>query len=455
MALLRAIFKHPILSGLFAATIGGIVLLTLIVVFLDPIKAILADQFWFSVILSLAIFGLVMTAVAYCILLERKVSAWIQDRYGPNRVGPKGLLQPLADGVKLLLKEDITPDHVDRALFVLAPFMMFVVALIGYAVIPWGGTFRWPWMSPDAPPLIAQVASIDIAVLYILAVGSMGVYGVVLGGWASNNKYAFYGAMRAAAQMISYEIPLGLVVLTAVITVGYLLPADQAMNCLRLEGAVAAQTATTASGWAWWIVVYHPVAALLLFIAALAEANRAPFDLAEAEQELIGGFHTEYSAMKWAMFFLGEYAHMITSSAFMISLFWGGYTLPYCTALNTSDAWYWMIARIAVFCVKIAIFIGAYMVVRWSLPRFRFDQLMRLAWKSLVPMGMAILATQIVIVYFGWPQWVSLPVNIVVLIAGIGVSLMGSAPITGRQQSLLNREREIREQEYELQHAGV
>lgn len=449
MALLRAIIKHPILSGFLAVSIGGIVVLTLIVMFLDQIKWLLTDQFWFSNILSMAIFGGVMTAVAYCILLERKISAWIQDRYGPNRVGPLGLLQPLADGAKLLLKEDITPGHVDRALFVLAPFMMFVVALIGFAVIPWGGSFRWPWMDADATPLVAQVASIDIAVLYILAVGSMGVYGVVLGGWASNNKYAFYGAMRAAAQMVSYEIPLGLVVLTAVVTVGYLLPVDQAMDCLRLEGAVAAQSG------GMWLVVYHPVAAMLLFIAALAEANRAPFDLAEAEQELIGGFHTEYSAMKWAMFFLGEYAHMITSSAFMICLFWGGYQIPGWTWLNTDESWLAMLCRIGVMGAKIGVFIAAYMVVRWSLPRFRYDQLMRLAWKSFVPMGLVILAGQIVIVYFGWSQWISLPLNLAVLVAGAAISLRSKTPITGRQQSMLVREQAVREKEYELQHAGV
>lgn len=454
MALIRAIFKHPILSGFLAISFGGIIALTLIVMFLDQIKWLLSDQFWFSNILSMAIFGGIMTAVAYCILLERKISAWIQDRYGPNRVGPMGLLQPLADGAKLLLKEDITPGHVDKALFVLAPFMMFVVALIGFAVIPWGGSFRWPWMDADAAPIVAQVASIDIAVLYLLAVGSMGVYGVVLGGWASNNKYAFYGAMRAAAQMISYEIPLGLVVLTAVITVGYLLPADLAMDCLRLEGAVAAQ-APHAGGWTMWVVVYHPVAAMLMFIAALAEANRAPFDLAEAEQELIGGFHTEYSAMKWAMFFLGEYAHMITSSAFMVCLFWGGYHVPWWTWLDTSDSALAMFARIGVITAKIAIFIAAYMVVRWSLPRFRFDQLMRLAWKSFVPMGLVILAGQILIVYYSLPQWISIIVNVGVLVVGAGASLMSTSPISGRQQSLLVKSQAVRDKEYELQHAGV
>ncbi len=390
-----------------------------------------------------------MSAVAYCILLERKISAWIQDRYGPNRVGPMGLLQPLADGVKLLLKEDIIPRHVDLSLFVLAPFMAFIVALIGFAVIPWGGSFRWPWMDPGDPLLYAQVASINIGVLYILAVGSMGVYGVVLGGWASNNKYAFYGAMRAAAQMLSYEIPLGLTVLTAVLTAGYLLPVESAMDCMRLEGAVAAQ-----SGWGW-IVLYHPVAAMLLFIAALAEANRAPFDLAEAEQELVGGFHTEYSGMKWAMFFLGEYAHMITSSAFMTCLFFGGYRIPGLDWLNTDPSGLAMLCRIFVMAGKIGLFIALYMAVRWTLPRFRYDQLMRLAWKSFVPMAMAILAVQVLIVYFAWPQWISAPANILILfIVGV-VGLLRSAPITGRQQSLIAQSRATGGTSHGLGHAGI
>ncbi|HWL95021.1 MAG TPA: complex I subunit 1 family protein, partial [Phycisphaerae bacterium] len=208
---------------------------------MELVKTILADQFWFSILLALAVFGAIMTAVAYCIYLERKISAWVQDRYGPNRVGPAGLLQPLADGIKLLLKEDIVPWHVDRGLFLLAPFLAFAVSMIGFAVIPWGGEFRWPWM-PEGETIRAQIASIDIGILYIVAIGSLGVYGVVLAGWASNNKYAFYGGMRAAAQMLSYEVPMAMMILVAILTT----------RTLRLEDAVTWQAG------AWWAVVYHP-----------------------------------------------------------------------------------------------------------------------------------------------------------------------------------------------------
>ncbi len=391
---------------------------------IEFIMTILADQFWFSLLLALAIFGVIMTGCAYCILLERKISAWVQDRYGPNRVGPLGLLQPLADGIKLLMKEDIIPRHVDRGIFLLAPFLAFVVALIGFAVIPWGGEFRWPWM-PEGETIRCQIASIDIALLYILAIGSLGVYGVVLAGWSSNNKFAFYGAMRAAAQMLSYEVPMTMMVLVAILTTG----------SMRLEDAVTSQAAS------WWTVAYHPFAALILFITALAEANRAPFDLAEAEQELIGGFHTEYSAMKWAMFFLGEYSHMITTSAFMVALFFGGYLLPDflpgAAWVNESTGVLAMLARVGVVLVKIGLFIVLYMLVRWTLPRFRFDQLMALAWKSLVPMGLLIVFMQIWIVYKELPQWYSTVGNVVVLLVGGVFGAIAARPITGRQTSML------------------
>lgn len=391
---------------------------------IEFIKTMLADQFWFSLLLALAIFGVIMTGCAYCILLERKISAWVQDRYGPNRVGPLGLLQPLADGIKLLMKEDIIPRHVDRGIFLLAPFLAFVVALIGFAVIPWGGEFRWPWM-PEGETIRCQIASIDIALLYILAIGSLGVYGVVLAGWSSNNKFAFYGAMRAAAQMLSYEVPMTMMVLVAILTTG----------SMRLEDAVSSQAAT------WWTVAYHPFAALILFITALAEANRAPFDLAEAEQELVGGFHTEYSAMKWAMFFLGEYSHMITTSAFMVALFFGGYLLPDflpgAAWVNESTGVMAMLARVCVVFAKIGLFIVLYMLVRWTLPRFRFDQLMALAWKSLVPMGLLIVFMQIWIVYKELPQWYSTIGNVVVLLVGGAFGAIAARPITGRQTSML------------------
>jgi len=384
------------------------------------LKDILSDQFWFSVMLSLVVFGGIQGAVAYCILLERKISAWVQDRYGPNRVGPYGLFQPIADGLKFLLKEDIIPANVDRSLFIFAPWMIFVVALVGFAVIPWGGEFRWDWMPASARPLVAQVASVDIGLLYIVAVASLGVYGVVLGGWASNNKYSFYGGMRAAAQMLSYEVPLGMAVLTAVLTTGF----------LRLEEMVAWQAQHG------WTAMFHPVAALILFTTALAEANRMPFDLAESEQELIGGYHTEYSALKLALFFLAEYSHMITSSALMISMFFGGYLVPGWTWLNASPTFGAMVMRVLVFAFKISLFICMYMLIRWTIPRFRFDQLMRLAWKGLVPMTMALVALQGMIIYQDWPQWWALPGNAAILLAAGLLSAASGQAITGRQQSL-------------------
>lgn len=384
----------------------------------------LSNQFGFSVLLVPVLFGIIMLGVAYSVLLERKMAGWIQDRHGPNRVGPWGLLQPIADGVKALFKEDIIPGNVDRVLFVLAPWMIFVVALVGFAVIPWGGTFRWPWMAEEAEPIMAQVASLDIGLLYILAVASLGVYGLVLGGWASNNKYAFFGGLRATAQMLSYEIPLGMAVLVAILTTGH----------LRLEDMVLAQAGGA------WTVLYHPVAALLLFVAALAESNRIPFDLAESEQELVGGFHTEYSSMKHALFFLAEYAHMITASAFIVAMYFGGYLIPGWAWLNESPSAWAMIARMSVFGAKVVAMISLYMLVRWTLPRMRFDQLMRLAWKSFVPITMALVALQGVIVYTGWSQWLALVGNVVIVVVAAVVGAASGTPVTGRQQSLIERD---------------
>jgi len=392
---------------------------------------VLSDQFGFSVLLMLVVIGAMLGAVAYAILLERKISAWIQDRYGPNRVGPFGLFQPIADGVKFLLKEDVIPGNVDRALYIFAPWMIFTVAMLGFAVIPWGGEFRWPWMDEAARPIAAQVASIDIGLLYLVAVASLGVYGVVLGGWASNNKYSFYGSMRAAAQMLSYEVPMGLVILVAVLTTGH----------LRLEAIVGAQNGAIGpiSG-AHWLVLYHPLAALVLMIALLAESNRLPFDLAESEQELVGGYHTEYSAMKLALFFLAEYAHMITASALMVAMFFGGYLVPGWRWLNEDLSAWAMVARLLVFGGKIAVIICFYMVIRWTLLRLRFDQLMRLAWKSLVPMGLGLVCVQGLVIYFGCSQWWSLAGNAAVLLIAALVGAWRKAPITGRQESLMQGE---------------
>ncbi len=398
------------------------------------IQEILGSQLGLSICIICLGLAVILTADAYCIYFERKVSAWMQDRYGPNRVGPLGLLQPLADGIKFILKEEFIPARADKILFYIAPALGVIIALVGFVILPIGGRVHWSWM-PEGTTLLAQGASVDIGVLYLLAVGSLTVYGVVLGGWASNNKYAFYGAMRSAAQMLSYEVPLGLALMTLILTMGQ----------LRLEGIVTGQIDSA------WNAFLHPVAFLIMLITALAETNRAPFDLAEAEQELIGGYHTEYSSMKFAQFFLAEYTHMITASGLLTALFLGGYeVLPFSRLLagvNGLSWLYWistsvspwaMVLRMAVFCGKISFFIFVMMWLRWTLVRFRFDQLMRLSWKALVPIGMAIVVVQGVLLYFGRPiSWISTAAEIGILVIAAMISLLSGKPITGRQLSLV------------------
>ena len=385
----------------------------------------LTTQFGFSVALMGGLIGLILTAVAYCILMERKVSAWIQDRIGPNRVGPFGLLQPLADGVKFLLKEDIISDRVDKVMFVLAPGLAFIVAGIGFAVIPWAGTVRLAGRD-----LLVQVASIDIGLLYILAVGSLAVYGVVLGGWASNNKYSFYGGMRGAASMLSYEVPMGLALLVVVMTAGE----------VRLENIVALQMGST------WNILLHPLAFIILLTTSFAETNRAPFDLAEAEQELIGGYQTEYSSMKMALFYLGEYFHMITAGAFLAVLFLGGWEL-----FPSSDklGWGWInwlnhdtgvvpaLARFSIMLLKVFCYIFFAMWIRWTLPRFRFDQLMSLCWKGLVPLGLGLVALVGVLVAWGRPIsiWATLG-NLAILGIMLVWMLIRQPVVTGREGNM-------------------
>jgi NADH-quinone oxidoreductase subunit H len=389
---------------------------------LAPVRSFLATQFGLSLAVMLVVLFLILNATALCILAERKISAWIQDRYGPNRVGFRGLFQPIADGLKFLLKEDINPAHVDKPLFVLAPGLAFGISLLGFAVIPWAGEVRWPWMPPETPALSTQVASLNIGFLYIIAVASIGVYAIVLAGYASNNKYSFYGGMRAAAQMISYEIPLGLALLVILLTTG----------TLRLEEIVAQQATS-----GLWYVLYQPLAFLLLLIGAFAETNRAPFDLAEAEQELVGGYHTEYSALKFGMFFLGEYAHMITNSALMIALFFGGWHLWLFPNIE-NQSWWAALARFGIYWCKIALFIAFYMVVRWTLPRFRFDQLMRLCWQGLVPAGCLLAAATSLLAAFGLQRhlpacWAT---NAAVLAACLLYAARSRSPITARQEDL-------------------
>lgn len=392
----------------------------------------LTSQFGVSITLAAVVIVVLLGATAYCIYFERKIAGWIQDRYGPNRVGPRGLLQPIADGAKMLLKEDVLPHHVDRILFVLAPALTFAVAMITFAAIPWGGQWQ-----VGEKLLNIQVANPDIGLLYILGVASMGVYGVVLGGWASNNKYSFYGAIRATAQMLSYEIPMGLCILVVVMTMG----------TLRLETITELQT--DPAYWLGvipqWNVFLHPLAFVILFITALAETNRAPFDLAEAEQELVGGYHTEYSALKFGMFFLAEYAHMLVGSAFIAVLFLGGWHFPGIPwAQPEATQWYAVVVKMLVLSGKIAAFIFLIMWIRWTLPRFRFDQLMRLAWKGLIPITLALFVLATVLVYTGHhrsPVW-ALSGNAVILVVALVAVGASRKTITGRQANLAPLERD-------------
>ena len=383
----------------------------------------MTSQFFVSIMLASVILAVLLGVVAYCIYFERKIAAWVQDRIGPNRVGPWGLLQPIADGLKFVFKEDVVPGHVDKKLFILAPAISFLIAFIGFAAIPWGG--QW---SIGGSLVDIQVANPDIGLLYILGVGSMSIYGIVLGGYASNNKYSFYGAIRATAQMLSYEIPMGLCILVVVLVVG----------TVRLEEITLQQTQYWAGVWPKWNVFLHPLAFFILFLTALAESNRAPFDVAEAEQELIGGYHTEYGALKFGMFFLAEYAHMITASALIAVLFLGGWHFPWLPWTQPeATQWYAVLAKIGVLCSKIALSLFVMMWIRWTLPRFRFDQLMRLAWKALIPITLALVVLATLLLYFGQQRTVwATAGNAAILVVMLVVGLVSQTPVTGRAANL-------------------
>jgi NADH-quinone oxidoreductase subunit H len=342
-----------------------------------------------SVVKILVVFTVVMVGVALLTLAERRICAWMQDRLGPNRVGPEGLLQPAADGLKNLLKEETLPANADRLLFVLAPAIAFVPALLTIAVIPFGSPLPTPW--GDIPLVVADL---PVGFLYILAIGSLGVYGIVLAGWSSNNKYSLLGGLRSSAQMISYEIALGMS------TVAVLLLAGN----VTLSAVVAAQQQSLLT----WNVFPLALAYFIFVVAAFAETNRLPFDLPEAEGELIAGYHTEYSAMKFSLFYIAEYSNMVTASALMATLFFGGWDIPF-THWDDAPPWtVWKtLATLAVFSVKVGFFLFLYIWVRWTLPRFRYDQLMALGWKVMLPLALgyvALLATAIWVLHerLGW-----------------------------------------------------
>lgn len=328
---------------------------------------------------TIVCFGL-MTAAAYLVLLERWMAAWVQDRKGPNRVGIPltniklfGLGQPLADGLKFIFKEEYTPSHVDKALYSLAPISILAAALATFAVIPFGSVLP-PFGPLDKPIELVVAPGVDVGLVYIFALSSMAVYGVILGGWASNNKYSFLGGLRSSAQLIAYEIPLGLGILGVVLASG----------SLRLDNIINEQAQTGV-----WNFFVQPLGFLVFLIAAFAESARLPFDLPEAEQELIGGYHTEYSGMRLLLYLIAEFLHMVTAAFLIVILFFGGWHLWGLTGpVEGAVTWPYALARILVLLTKVLIVIVFMMMVRWSWPRFRFDQLMNLAWKVMLPLGL-------------------------------------------------------------------
>lgn len=442
----------------------------------------LGFSFWTTIILIVIVLAVIQGTCAYLILLERKIAAWTQDRIGPNRVGPWGLLQPIADGLKFLLKEEIIPEHVDKLFYLVAPSIALMTSLLAIAVVPFGPTSTPPLLQdhrtvdmvrasrePLSPDLreqlldnnkMYQAASrgpiwpqtetelayvlaadkayaeaenvlpyktklaeynntlqfvitphVNIGMVFVFAIGSLAIYAIVLGGWSSNSKYSFLGALRSSAQLISYEIPMGMSVLGVMLVTG----------SLNLERIIEHQY------YGGWNFLFQPIACLLFMIAVFAECNRLPFDLPESEQELVGGYHTEYGGMKFALFFLGEYTHMITTSFLVVAVFFGGWLLPGVTAPGT-DGTGDMIWKVIIYAAKMGLFIVFFMIVRWTIPRFRFDQLMGLAWKVLIPLAIINLVMVFVIQHFApvgrHSNWLMLPLSLLILIGAGYVTLI-------------------------------
>jgi NADH-quinone oxidoreductase subunit H len=334
----------------------------------------------YKLILCVIVFVISLGMAAYMTWGERKLAAILQDRVGPDRAGPLGLLQPIADGVKMFMKEEMLPSKSNRFLFILGPCLFMITACMTGAVIPWGSGFT---IGDVTYPM--QITDINIGLLYLLGVVSIGVYGIMIGGWASNNKYSLLGALRASSQMISYEVAMGLALIALVMMTG----------TLSLGEISRQQDAGFAN------VVYQPLGFLIFIICAFAETNRAPFDLPECESELVGGYHTEYSSMKLGLFLFAEYINMFISSAVMATLYWGGYNFPFQHELGLEGNTLAILQTAALFA-KIVIFIFIFMWVRWTLPRFRYDQLMHLGWRVLLPLSLAnIFITGIVMYLMG------------------------------------------------------
>jgi NADH-quinone oxidoreductase subunit H len=333
----------------------------------------------FSIVKVALAIGVLLTVVAYSVLVERKVSAWIQDRMGPNRVAPPfmkyvpvlgsvltriGFFQPLADGLKFFFKEDFTPAGVKKVYFWLAPAVSIIPAMLTVAVIPFGSRIGHQHM---------VIADLNVGILYTFGIVSMGVYGIVLAGYAANSKYPFFGGIRSSAQLISYEISMGMAVIPVLLIAGG----------LNLSQIILWQANHG------WLVIYAPLSFIIFMVASFAETNRTPFDLPEAETELVGGYHTEYSSMKFALFFMAEYSNMVASSAMMVTLFFGGWTLPFWGLNQPAESLGMGLAQILVFLAKMMFFMVVFIWVRWMFPRFRYDQLMDLGWRRFLPLALA------------------------------------------------------------------
>lgn len=342
----------------------------------------MGDVFLISVIKFVTYVSVVLLSVIILGWVERRLSAFMQNRLGPNRVGPQGVLQILIDVIKLLLKEDIVPKNAYKPIHDLAPVISIAVALSTFAVIPIGNTIEL-----FGSQVKLMIADVNVGILYILSITSLGVYGVTLAGWSSNNKYSLLGGLRSSAQMISYELSMGLSIIGVLMISG----------TLRLDQIVLRQAQYL---WGWlpaWNIFLQPVACITFVVAAFAETNRLPFDLPEAEPELVAGYHTEYAGLKWGLFMLAEYANVITASAVITTLFLGGWHLPYVESLGLSP-FTLSILQVLTFCLKLLLVILFFMVIRWTVPRFRYDQLMNIGWKVMLPLTIAnVLVTGLVL----------------------------------------------------------
>jgi len=355
-----------------------------------------------------------LTAAAYLVLLERWIAAWVQDRRGPNRVGIPltrikmfGLGQPLADGLKFIFKEEYTPAHVDKFLYTLAPISILIAALVSFAVVPFGSMLPPLHVAGEQPVTIDLVVApgMDVGMIFVFALSSVAVYGVILGGWASNSKYSFLGGLRSSAQLIAYELPLGLGILGIVLYSG----------SLRLETIINQQAASGV-----WNIVLQPLGFLVFMVASFAESARLPFDLPEAEQELIGGYHTEYAGMRLLLYLIAEFLHMVMAAFLIVILFFGGWHLWGVTGGGAEPvSWLVALARVAILLAKVLGVILFFMLARWSWPRFRFDQLMALAWKVMLPLGLVNLVLVAVLVEYEMPIMAAVGQSLTALVAAM------------------------------------